>query len=166
MKQTEQYGLNQWELSDRIRMEDFNADNLKIAEALAGKLGKVEVLYDTQTQATTTGAFMLPHLDWNQWSLAVLHFHYDSCPDAPGTTIESGILPNCGARAITVPSSHLFLLAPLHDASRAIQGLLLAEDTVRLFRGPCSFSEIYGFNFCAHPSGIFQGPGLAVYGIR
>ena len=27
MKQTERYGLNQWDLSDRIRMEDFNADN-------------------------------------------------------------------------------------------------------------------------------------------
>ena len=36
MKQTDQYGLNQWDLSDRIRMEDFNADNLKIAAALAG----------------------------------------------------------------------------------------------------------------------------------
>lgn len=36
MKQTDQYGLNQWELSDRIRMEDFNADNFKIAAALAG----------------------------------------------------------------------------------------------------------------------------------
>ena len=36
MKQTERYGLNQWDLSDRIRMEDFNADNLKIAAALAG----------------------------------------------------------------------------------------------------------------------------------
>ena len=36
MKQTDQYGLNQWDLSDRIRMEDFNADNFKIAAALAG----------------------------------------------------------------------------------------------------------------------------------
>lgn len=36
MRQTDQYGLNQWELSDRIRMEDFNADNFKIAAALAG----------------------------------------------------------------------------------------------------------------------------------
>ena len=36
MKQTGQYGLNQWDLSDRIRMEDFNADNFKIAAALAG----------------------------------------------------------------------------------------------------------------------------------
>ncbi len=35
MLQTDQYGLNQWELSDRIRMEDFNADNAKIEAALA-----------------------------------------------------------------------------------------------------------------------------------
>jgi len=34
MKQTDQYGLNQWDLSDRIRMEDFNADNAKIDAAL------------------------------------------------------------------------------------------------------------------------------------
>lgn len=29
MKQTENYGLNQWELADRIQMEDFNGDNEK-----------------------------------------------------------------------------------------------------------------------------------------
>ncbi len=35
MKQTEHCSLNQWELSDPIRMEDFNADNAKIAAELA-----------------------------------------------------------------------------------------------------------------------------------
>ena len=34
MKQTENYQLNQWELTDRIRMEDFNGDNEKIDAAL------------------------------------------------------------------------------------------------------------------------------------
>lgn len=34
MQQTEHLGLNQWELSDRILMKDFNADNQKIDEAL------------------------------------------------------------------------------------------------------------------------------------
>lgn len=34
MKKTEHLGLNLWELSDRVRMEDFNADNLKIDERL------------------------------------------------------------------------------------------------------------------------------------
>ena len=36
MKQTSNYQLNQWELTDRIRMEDFNGDNEKVDAALAG----------------------------------------------------------------------------------------------------------------------------------
>ena len=35
MNQTEQYQLNQWDKSDRIMMEDFNADNAKMEQALA-----------------------------------------------------------------------------------------------------------------------------------
>lgn len=31
---TENYGLSQWERSDQVLMEDFNADNVKIDEAL------------------------------------------------------------------------------------------------------------------------------------
>lgn len=44
MKKTEQYDLNQWDLTDRVRMEDFNADNLKIAAALAGLSGQIGAL--------------------------------------------------------------------------------------------------------------------------
>lgn len=35
MNQTSNFGLNQWEKTDRIQMEDFNADNAKIDAALA-----------------------------------------------------------------------------------------------------------------------------------
>ena len=35
MKKTANYGLNLWEKTDRIQMEDFNADNAKIEAALA-----------------------------------------------------------------------------------------------------------------------------------
>ena len=34
MKQTQNYHLSQWELTDRIRMGDFNGDNAKIDAAL------------------------------------------------------------------------------------------------------------------------------------
>ena len=34
MNYTENYQLNQWEETDRVLMEDFNADNQKIEEAL------------------------------------------------------------------------------------------------------------------------------------
>ena len=35
--QTEHYGLNQWEARDQVLREEFNADNLKLDAALAGK---------------------------------------------------------------------------------------------------------------------------------
>ena len=35
VQQTSQFHLNQWELTDRIRMEDFNGDNQKLETALA-----------------------------------------------------------------------------------------------------------------------------------
>ena len=35
MTKTTNYQLNQWAKSDRIRMDDFNADNAKIDAALA-----------------------------------------------------------------------------------------------------------------------------------
>lgn len=37
MKKTAQFGLNQWEMSDRIQMEDFNRDNAIIDAALAAR---------------------------------------------------------------------------------------------------------------------------------
>ena len=35
MKKTAQFGLSQWEMSDRIQMQDFNRDNAAIEAALA-----------------------------------------------------------------------------------------------------------------------------------
>lgn len=55
MNQTEQYQLNQWDKSDRIMMEDFNADNLKTEQALAdhaallAKCGNCRIATSTYT---------------------------------------------------------------------------------------------------------------------
>lgn len=37
MKKTTNYQLNQWEKSDRIQMEDFNSDNMKVEQVLAAQ---------------------------------------------------------------------------------------------------------------------------------
>lgn len=44
MNKTENYQLNQWELADRIQMEDFNGDNAKIDAALAAEKAAREAL--------------------------------------------------------------------------------------------------------------------------
>ena len=40
--QTERYGLSQWEKSDKVLMEDFNADNAKLDAALAAQAEAME----------------------------------------------------------------------------------------------------------------------------
>ena len=47
MKQTAQFGLNQWERTDRVLMDDFNNDNKKIDAALAAEGAAREALAGT-----------------------------------------------------------------------------------------------------------------------
>ena len=69
MNKTENYQLSQWELADRIQMEDFNGDNAKIDAALAGlaatvaaqaaqlaKCGNCQLYFTTYTGTGTYGA--------------------------------------------------------------------------------------------------------------
>lgn len=44
MAETSNYQLNQWEKTDRIQMEDFNADNLKTDQALAKQRDEITAL--------------------------------------------------------------------------------------------------------------------------
>lgn len=53
MKKTEHYDLNQWELTDRVLMADFNRDNRLLDAALAALAGDVTSLDAAQTAALT-----------------------------------------------------------------------------------------------------------------
>ena len=44
MNYTENYQLNQWNMEDRIQMQDFNADNRKLDTALGEQAGRVAAL--------------------------------------------------------------------------------------------------------------------------
>ena len=55
MKQTGAYQLNQWELTDRIRMEDFNSDNTKVDAALAALSGRVDAKAEQSALNTLSG---------------------------------------------------------------------------------------------------------------
>ena len=71
LNQTANYGLSQWEATDRILMENFNSDNSKIdaalagldtraaaLEAAAGGFGNCQIYFDTYT-GTGSGATVL-----------------------------------------------------------------------------------------------------------
>ena len=88
MNRTEQFQLNQWDKSDRIMMEDFNADNAKIEQALAevaeqatmvSKCGNCQIYYGSYVgkgSGTTTLTFpkkplMVTIMGNNIWVTAV-----------------------------------------------------------------------------------------------
>ena len=54
MKKTANYGLNQWEKTDRIQMEDFNADNAKIEAAILAAITAATAANDAATAAQNT----------------------------------------------------------------------------------------------------------------
>lgn len=89
MKQTQNYQLNQWEMTDRIQMEDFNADNAKVDAALAeekaareavetelsGQIGALsskagmQLIRSVTLHGTADVAMALPlsDIDWAAW---------------------------------------------------------------------------------------------------
>lgn len=57
MKQTAQFGLNQWERTDRVLMEDFNNDNKKIDAALAKTCQPYIINYHGDGSSSRTATF-------------------------------------------------------------------------------------------------------------
>lgn len=67
MAETSNYQLNQWEKTDRIQMEDFNADNRKVDAALAAETaartaGDAALKQELLTVSARAGAQRLLHL--------------------------------------------------------------------------------------------------------
>ena len=52
MTKTTNYQLNQWEKSDRVMMDDFNADNQKIDAALKANADAITAAAAAQTNCT------------------------------------------------------------------------------------------------------------------
>ena len=69
MKKTAQFGLNQWEMSDRIQMDDFNADNAAIEAALARveRRSAFHTILDVTTTEDLKNAAWPLNLDWSDW---------------------------------------------------------------------------------------------------
>lgn len=135
MQQTEQYGLNQWELTDRIQMADFNADNAKIAAALAGKLGRIEKIFDSDPSSTTGGSTITAVSNWDDWelygSLFCADFSELTADDTFGLELvaypkdegQDYVIP------VQAPASVLLLFFPQHDKNRTVRGVMLGGGT-------------------------------------
>lgn len=162
MRRTEHLGLCQWDLEDRILMDDFNADNLKVDSALAalaGAGGGLTVLFDESEACNYGGRRSIPLgnfiPDWSEWAVVGIlmdlevgaanswqDLYYDPSTDffycnlTPGTGVHINLTP---------PSTHLMLLTPFHQADRPASGLLLAADGIHPFRTETAYRNLQNF---------------------
>lgn len=80
MRKTENYLLNQWDDSDRVLREDFNADNAAVDAALyaLAQQGALTQLcsFTVSDQITGTEVFTMPvsEIDWSKWQSVFVDF--------------------------------------------------------------------------------------------
>lgn len=90
MNKTPNYQLNQWDKSDRIQMEDFNADNAKIEAALQQlrDASPVEWLLDVTTTAAASNQYNLDvsGIDFTQYREVRLYVEVN--PDSTATSLS------------------------------------------------------------------------------
>ena len=69
MTKTTNYRLNQWAKTDRIMMDDFNADNAKLDAALTAldRSSKLHTILDMTTDKDTNYFQQKLDLDWSEW---------------------------------------------------------------------------------------------------
>nr|WP_326186108.1 hypothetical protein [uncultured Oscillibacter sp.] len=169
MKQTETYRLNQWEASDRILREDFNGDNARIEAALAGKLGRAELVREVVLDGYAFGVTMdLRDIDWSQWSIVLLEM-VPVMTSSSVTTMSFGIsgitATSRSAYAPAIKDPCMAVLFPLRDAERAVRALFFPGGAVMASKDPYSkITEVAGNT--NYYTGMAAGSCLRMYGIR
>ena len=174
MKKTTNYQLNQWEKSDRIMMEDFNADNRNIEAALLGRL-PMTPLYDmTVKEPMDRFTLNIPEQHWENYTFVLLTFtpapnlntnwmHFTIGEKEDYATHRDLLTPNAQAKPYLLDTNGTHGLTMLffpHGNRNYLQALIFDGQTI--YYG----SSIHGYKSSLTVSGHFQsGERFRVYGI-
>ena len=172
MKKTEQYDLNQWELSDRIRMEDFNADNAKIAAALAGKMGTWELVKtrDIKGSLNHSGPF-LEIQNWEPYNFVAIFFDIqvlslNSSSTFVWTLCKAGGLMD-DYKYTTSPGSVIFLFFPMQSSDNLVKGIFIGPGTANVITVNLPFRDFSGYSFTGRSiAGTEIRTVMTVYAMR
>lgn len=178
MKQTPNYGLNQWELGDRIRMEDFNADNditdtilAELDGELDEKLGRASLYWTTPgTSGTTSGPSTISPIglvkDWNNYEYVIMMVDVPEGSQRTGSPLEIRICDKPYETIATIPEdSFIIIFRPLRNASNKIQGTLLSARGVKFFTCQRTFSQFSQMSIFP-TEGHMASTGLTFVGFR
>ena len=167
MRKTEHYGLNLWDLEDRIKMEDFNSDNAKLDAALASfTQGGAGLLLDTFNGEGPYGSIYKTLWDWSEplgwdeYSLVLIMGHVTrNDPDAaPYAALLYAASPMEEEEESTKfsfsPGGFLYVLTPMRDPSRLVEGFFLSGGAAASFRGTKAFDQIRRFKVGGKKNGV------------
>ena len=164
MKQTEHFGLCLRELSDLVRMEDFNRDNTKIDDALAALAQGGTKLFthlDYAGSATSAGVGIpVQNIGaWKDWDLAAL---FILPRNFQGTSTRHALQSvdyeeDCGVQFQSPTPAAIYLFFPEKDQELPVRGAFLSTDMVRFFQGTRPFGEVSHVNLTALPSNSVTG---------
>lgn len=185
MKKTERYELNQWEASDRIRMEDFNADNLRLETALLEKTGRLEFIrsYDgSESSLMGDGAYMMqcpvrayPTHDWNDWEcvIAVMDFHKTTFQAGEYLKIDLSLEGGITQEKVIIPAGSFVVVGfPNHNGQKHLRLMVLGSGCGTFFLDRPFDDWKYINCILRNETGVtpaetrFVQPVASVYGIR
>ena len=154
---TTNYGLCQWEATDQFVRSEFNQDNQKIDAALAGKLGRWQLIRNIPFSGELNCTVDLSDIQWEEWEK--VFFLYDFPLPITGTEREVTIWGHLNSRELdaycTCDSSLFFkvptypillIFLPFHDANRKIQAICLSGNSGLSF-GEGTFSQLENMYF-------------------
>ena len=183
---TENYHLNQWDATDRVLMEDFNADNEKIDTAIAA-IPYVKIKELTLSAAATTASLDVSDVDFSQYMKIELFVH---APQSSGAiTVQVNNLTS-GYSALSVDGNGSGLGTALSAQYLATfykygYGVLLfytpnpggkvgcvnITATESSFSGcqyfaPCTWSQLKNFNFKITGASFPAGSSFVLCGVK
>lgn len=150
MKKTETYQLNQWEMSDRIRMEDFNADNVRLESALEGKTGRFQKIYSYSPGDGENSAGANFHIrDWSEWEEVVIIYDLHKTTFLPDDYFvlkpQHSDLTHSPELGRIAGGSFVLALFPWHDKTALARGVVIGNGSTT-FLLDRTFEETIGLS--------------------
>ena len=166
-QQTPNYKLSRWAGTDRILMEDFNADNAKIDAAIAGRLGPIEEIKRmTLSDPSNLPTLDLSGMDLSRWSLLALSIWpvSSAASDASYQFTLNNTDGNPSSYIHKQPEGEmLHLFFPRRSGENKATVLTLPGGS--LSRVNCTFASLKGIAL-GGPRTFTSGTTLTLYGIR
>ena len=151
MRKTENYQLSQWELSDEIKMEDFNQDNAAVDAALAalaaiaGRGDHIHVI--SKGNPNPNGGYTLLYnldkqVNWSDYWMVAYFQIVRPLPSYP----DAKVFFNTNIPSHEVPFGlHMVIFFPMYNADKVPFHFLLLGDNMIKFVTDTGYDRPIGF---------------------